>query len=182
MSSSTPARSARRRVSRLSSLLLLLAAACSDAVAPADPLASPGSLNLGALHVRAATEIVGASSPNGPTVLRTVVTLTNRGAWPLELRMPACPLRVGGHRLASRADAAGFVYPGAPPFTSTGACIASIVGVTVAPGASHEIVTAVDLAALRAAVPAGRWFLLAELRLDAAGGAPLLLPVGDVTL
>lgn len=180
-----PPSSARRalaRLLRLPPLLLLAAAACSDAVAPADPLTAPGSLNLGALHVRAATEVVGTPSPNGPAVLRTVVTLTNRGAWPLELRMPACPVRVGGHRLASRADAPGFVYPGAPPFTNAGACIASIVGVTVAPGASHELVAAVDLAAVRAAVPAGRWFLLAEVHLDAAGGPPLLLPVGDVTL
>ena len=179
---SSSVRASLARLLRLAPLALLLAgAACSDAVAPS-PMSAPGSLNLGALHVRVATEVIGASSPNGPTVLRTVVTLTNRGAWPLELRMPACPLHVAGHRLASRTDAPGFVFPGPPPLTSTGPCIASIVGVTVAPGATHEIVAAVDLAELRAAVPPGRWFLRAELRLDAAERTPAALPAGDVTL
>lgn len=175
-------RRAPRRARRVPTLLLALVAACSDAVAPADPLTSPESLNLGALQVRAATQVVGAPVPGGPAMLRTVVTLTNQGAWPLALQHPACPLHVTGHRLAARDGAPGFVFPAAPPFADRGACTASLVGVTIAPGATHEIVAAVDLAALRAAVPAGRWFLLAELRLDASSGAPALVRAGDVTL
>ena len=164
-------------------LALALAAACRDPVATADPVASPEGLTLGSLQARAASDALGAPTANGPVTLRTVVTLVNRGAWPLDVQLPACPLSVTGHRLAAHSDAPAFVYPSSAPFATRGACAAARARVTIAPGASHEIVAAVDLAALRAAVPAGRWFLRAALQLDASiAGAPLRIAAGDVTL
>ncbi len=177
----------RARPARALSLLaipaLALAAACRDPVATADPVASPEGLTLGSLQARAASSAVAASTANGPATLRTVVTLVNRGAWPLDVQYPACPLSVTGHRLAAHTDAPGFVYPSSAPFATPGVCGAALLRVTIAPGASHEFVAAVDLAALRATVPAGRWFLRASLQLDASiAGAPLRIAAGDVTL
>jgi hypothetical protein len=183
MPASSPASSAlARRPLRAALALLLLAAGCRDAVAPSDPLAAPESLNVGALQVRASSQLLGAPVPDGPAVLRTVVALANQGAWPIVLRMPACPVRVGGHRLATHADAPGFVYPGAPPFTNAGACVASVVEVTIAPGATHDLVAMVDLAALRAAVPPGRWYLLADVWLDVERSATIAVAAGEVAL
>ena len=171
------------RPRRLLLLLAPLLLGCSDGAATGVPLEQDpgGAYAVGSLQLRVRSDVVGVATVGGPSLLRTVVTVTNRGAWPLELETSSCPVRVSGHRTAVHLDAPLFVYPDGGPPLPVVVCPDNLVHVTIPPGASHDLVAIGDAGALRAAGIAGRVFLRAQVQL-VLGAAPLVLSAGDVTL
>ena len=130
----------------------------------ADSMSSPGALNVGALYVRTATEVIGASQPR-PRGVRTVVTLTNSGAGRSrsDARLPAAgrrtPARVAVRRGRLR-------LPGNAAVHERGRV--RRVGRRRDGRPGHRTRSSPRRTSpLRAAVTAGRWFLRAELRIDA---------------